>query len=94
MDRGEQIALELSATVEARGNEYGEVTRNFQRIASLWTAYMHNSERQVVITPEDVAPLMMLLKIARMQNPNGQDDFDTLLDIAGYAVCHARVTGQ
>lgn len=94
MDRGEQIALELSATVEARGNEYGEAERNFKRIASLWTAYMHNGGRQIVITPEDIAPMMILMKIARLQNPTAQDDFDTLLDIAGYAVCHARVTGQ
>ncbi len=92
MDRGEQIANELISIVDERGREYGDQTRNFQRIASLWTAYMHNSGRQVVISHKDVAPLMILMKLARMQNPTLKDDYDTLLDICGYAVCQARLT--
>lgn len=61
-----------------RAVDYGDAKENHIRIANLWEAYTG-----VEFTPEDVAVMMILLKIARfMQNGYHQD---TVVDIAGYA---------
>lgn len=62
-----------------RAQDYGDAKENHERIATLWAAY----KRGVEFTPEDVAVMMILLKIARfMENGYHQD---TVVDIAGYA---------
>ncbi|AFI24965.1 hypothetical protein [Mycobacterium phage SWU1] len=62
-----------------RAQDYGDAKENHERIATLWGAY----KRGVEFTPEDVAVMMILLKIARfMENGYHQD---TVVDIAGYA---------
>ncbi|QGJ87784.1 hypothetical protein SEA_BIANCATRI92_57 [Mycobacterium phage BiancaTri92] len=61
-----------------RAQDYGDARENHIRIATLWQAYTG-----VEFTPEDVAVMMILLKIARfMENGYHQD---TVVDIAGYA---------
>ncbi|ASW31398.1 hypothetical protein SEA_LOKK_54 [Mycobacterium phage Lokk] len=61
-----------------RAKDYGDAKENHIRIATLWKAYTG-----VEFTPEDVAVMMILLKIARfMENGYHQD---TVVDIAGYA---------
>lgn len=64
---------------DQRQKDYGDVTSTFNRIASLWTAYTG-----VLITPLDVAQMMILLKVARGKNNYKRDN---LVDIAGYAYC-------
>lgn len=62
-----------------RALDYGDAKENHERIATLWGAY----KRGVEFSPEDVAVMMILLKIARfMENGYHQD---TVVDIAGYA---------
>ncbi|AXH46796.1 hypothetical protein SEA_ACOLYTE_52 [Mycobacterium phage Acolyte] len=62
-----------------RAKDYGDARENHERIASLWNAYKQSD----TFTPEDVAVMMILLKIARfMENGYHQD---TVVDIAGYA---------
>ncbi|QCG76910.1 hypothetical protein SEA_XIANYUE_56 [Mycobacterium phage XianYue] len=62
-----------------RALDYGDAKENHERIAILWGAY----KRGVEFSPEDVAVMMILLKIARfMENGYHQD---TVVDIAGYA---------
>ena len=75
--------------VNVRGEEdYGDVLRNFELIAELWTAFL---QRQGVlassIEPDDVALMMILLKVAR---ESVQHKADNLVDIAGYA----EITGR
>ncbi|AOT24975.1 hypothetical protein PBI_KALPINE_55 [Mycobacterium phage Kalpine] len=62
-----------------RALDYGDAKENHERIATLWGAY----KRGVEFSPEDVAVMMILLKIARFME-NGYHN-DTVVDIAGYA---------
>ncbi|AER50290.1 phosphofructokinase [Mycobacterium phage Jeffabunny] len=61
-----------------RAKDYGDARENHQRIAKLWEAYTGKE-----YSPEDVAVMMILLKIARFME-NGYHE-DTVTDIAGYA---------
>ncbi|AIT13531.1 hypothetical protein SEA_SEMPERFI_58 [Mycobacterium phage SemperFi] len=62
-----------------RALDYGDARENHERIAGLWNSYKRGTE----FTPEDVAVMMILLKIARFME-NGYHN-DTVVDIAGYA---------
>lgn len=79
LKRADEIAGEDSA------RDYGHPRDNFQRIADLWNAYVsHMPDDQPGITPEDVAAMMILMKIARQQHTPKDDN---LVDIAGYVKC-------
>lgn len=68
-----------------RQKDYGHPLDNFTNIAELLNAYLNNSLRltgHASLQAENVADIMILLKIARLQN--GHHD-DSVLDIAGYA---------
>ncbi|QFP95538.1 hypothetical protein SEA_GAUGELDP_55 [Mycobacterium phage GaugeLDP] len=62
-----------------RAQDYGDALENHQRIASLWNAYL----QKPTVDHNDVAVMMILLKIARFME-NGYHE-DTVVDIAGYA---------
>lgn len=64
----------------ARENDYGTPEDNFGVIADLWTTYLDYE-----ITKQDVANMMILLKIARIKTGTGTDD--CYVDIAGYSAC-------
>jgi len=78
--------------VSERGAAYAPPADNFRRIASYWTAHLHATGRKVVITADDVSPMMILLKLARINAayPDGAG-LDNLVDIVGYALCHQSV---
>lgn len=81
------------AAVEDRAAVYAPPVENFRRIASYWTAHLHATGRQVVVTAEDVAPMMILLKMARMNAAHpAAGDPDNLVDIVGYAICHEKIS--
>lgn len=61
----------------SRQNEYGKAEDSFGRISDYWSAY-----KEVRISPHDVAIMMILLKVGRIQDKATRD---TLVDIAGYA---------
>lgn len=64
--------------VAEREQDYGDASISFARIAALWTAHL-NTE----VTPNDVALMMILLKVSRTKtSPYKHDNW---LDIAGYA---------
>ncbi len=75
--------LEKAAEIVSgdRQKQYGHVKDNFEMIARLWAAYL-----DIEVYADDVAHLMILLKIARAQ---GKRDFheDSYVDIAGYSRC-------
>ena len=62
-----------------RQRDYGVPLKNFARIAARWSVYLN-----LVITPLDVAIMMVDLKIARQQQTYKEDNF---LDIMGYISC-------
>ena len=89
-----EILEEAMEVVDGRGKSYGRPEDNFQRIARLWNAHLEN--RMMVdtagnkvlaemITPQDVAMMMALMKIARLENDSSHHD--SWVDIAGYAAC-------
>jgi len=61
-----------------RARDYGEPQQSFEKIAKLWSIYLHAE-----ITVTDVGMMMILLKVAR--NGRGKDKDDNFVDICGYA---------
>lgn len=83
--------------VSDRGLNYGRPEDNFARIAALWNAYLGNKGMLVNATNEvlegpDVALLLALVKVARLQNSPTHED--SWVDIAGYAACGADLTSR
>lgn len=64
----------------AREADYGTPEDNFGLISDLWTEYLGQ-----IITTEDVAMMMVLLKVARARAGHGSAD--NFIDICGYAAC-------
>ena len=67
-----------------REQDYGSPEDNFDTIAKLWTDYTGT-----LITSQDVAMMMVLLKVARIKNGGGSGD--SFVDIAGYAACGGEI---
>ena len=82
-----QECLEEAANLIAgnRNKQYGEPSDNFVRISKIWSVILG-----VDITPEDVAMMMVAVKIARYSSKSGFQP-DTWTDIAGYAGCGYEV---
>lgn len=74
------LLADCVGTLKQRGNEYGKVTEDFERIASLWNM-LHPDGR--FYKPHDVAMYMICLKLSRLTW--GPGNRDSWLDIAGYA---------
>lgn len=66
-----------------RSEAYGHPLDNHRRIAALWQAYL-DARKPGALTPQDVARMMILLKVARDIHAPKRDN---LVDIAGYARC-------
>jgi hypothetical protein len=74
-----QILLEAADLIDGqRNDQHGDKNANFTNIARLWSAYLG-----VEVSPEDVAFLMVLLKMARRWT--GCFNRDDYLDLCGYA---------
>ncbi len=67
-----------------RNEDYGDPGSNFRCIADMWSAYLDHK-----IEPHDVAALMILVKLSRVQASPGKRD--SWVDIAGYAGLGAEV---
>lgn len=65
-----------------RNKDYGHPRENFAAIAALWNAYIMHKDEPVLLL-QDVANMMILLKVARLNN--GVYHRDSVTDIAGYA---------
>ena len=67
-----------------RHNKHGDKIVNHENIARLWSGYLQNkTQLKINLLPEDVANLMILLKVARSQA--GQHNIDDYVDTCGYA---------
>lgn len=78
MDRSDILEEAKKAICTDRQNDYGEPEDNFLKIAHLWAVYLNHP-----VGYEDVANMMILLKIARIASGHGKDD--NWIDICGYA---------
>lgn len=68
-----------------RNKQYGGPEENFGRTAQIWSVILG-----IPISKEDVAMMMVGLKVARYANKGGFQP-DTWVDIAGYAGCGYEV---
>lgn len=84
MNRAETLDKAKACVCGQRDNEYGTPEDNFTIIAKLWSAY-----KGVEFTPNDIAMMMALLKIARIKTGTATDD--SYVDLAGYAACGAEI---
>lgn len=68
-----------------RNRQYGDPEDNFERTAQIWSVILG-----IKISNEDVAMMMIGLKVARYASKSGFQA-DTWIDIAGYAGCGYEV---
>ena len=68
-----------------RNKQYGSPEDNFERTAEIWSVILG-----IEISNEDVAMMMVGLKVARYASKSGFQP-DTWVDIAGYAGCGYEV---
>lgn len=84
VEYGKESILDEAKRLTSRDRQgnYGHPKDNFRRIADLWNAYLINRKQpQDPISTEDVAWMMVLLKIGRDLNKPTRDN---LVDTLGY----------
>ena len=74
----------------SRAETHGNKTENHKNIACLWNAYLGwRLGEGCLLTPKDVALMMVLLKVARTKcGAHNSDDF---IDMAGYSGVAAEI---
>jgi hypothetical protein len=70
MDRFEIFEEAKRLTATDRQDKYGTPYNNHRRIANLWSAYLDQE-----ITPEQVAIMMVLMKVARSMQEHHLDNY-------------------
>ena len=88
MTRTEALAAALTCICGDRDRQYGTPEKNFDKIAGLWSAYLGE-----YIRPEDVACMMTLFKIARIEGSN-YTSRDSWVDAIGYMACGAEIATE
>ena len=84
MNRSECLDKAKEIVNGARQENYGKPERNFNQIALYWSIYLDHD-----VSATDVALMMVLMKLARLQNKPDHDD--SWVDIAGYAANGAEL---
>jgi hypothetical protein len=75
-----------------RGQDYGHPSVEHKRIADYWSVYIADARGLGdSLTEQDVAMMMILLKIARQGH---KFKLDNVIDIAGYALCAHRMADR
>ena len=84
------IADEAKALVFGdRAAQYGDKLTNFTQMAMLFTGVLAH-KLNAPISPNEAALIMNQLKVSRLvKNPLARD---SLVDIAGYALCNEKIT--
>ena len=82
-----QMLRYAAATVSARGGTHGDWRENMENTAELWSAYLKQP-----IAAEQVAVMMVLVKVSRMTcGTLNHDDYDDLL---GYGALAAALVHE
>ncbi len=87
MTREETLKKACEIVMGEREGQYGSPENNFRKIADLWGVYLNK-----LLSADDVANMMILLKLARASN--GQYHEDNYVDICGYAACANEIVGK
>ena len=70
-----------------RQKDYDSPDKNFQRTANLWNGYLDSiGDRK--LTPNDIAMMMVLLKISREIYKHKED---SVVDAVGYLYCLYKI---
>ena len=78
---------------DSRAKTHGDKIKNHENIARLWSSYLQNkTQLSIVLSPEDVAQLMTLLKIARSQA--GEHNIDDYVDAVGYQAIAGEIANK
>ena len=86
LPRQQLLADAMEITSNDRNKAYGNPEDNFANIAAYWAPYFQQRFNVPLdITPQDVAHLMILMKMARLATNPGHRD--SVVDVAGYAAC-------
>lgn len=93
LERTKVLEEAILITGGDRAVNYGRPESNNQRIADLWNTYIGGrGQPEAPLTAGDVTLMMVLLKVARLQNnPLHRDSF---VDIAGYAAVGWETVAQ
>ena len=79
-----------------REKQYGKPEDNFAAVAQMWEVYLREQcvgeGADVRIAPEDVAMMMVLLKVGRLMT--GDYLADNYVDICGYVACAGEIAGK
>lgn len=70
-----------------REQDYGSPEDNFTTIAKFWSDYLDKD-----ISAQQVADMMILMKVSRIKNGGGTGD--SYVDIAGYAACGNEILSK
>jgi hypothetical protein len=73
-----ELAEQIKNTLQERGESYGSMYENHDRIANIWSVILGQE-----VTALQVVQCMIGVKLARLIQTPGHDD--SWLDIAGYA---------
>lgn len=79
-----------------REKQYGKPEDNFAAVAQMWEVYLRGQcvgeGADVRVAPEDVAMMMVLLKVGRLMT--GDYLADNYVDICGYVACAGEIAGR
>ena len=90
MTRREIIEAAERIVCTDRNLQYGAPEDSFNCIADFWTTYMaYRNPPAPHFEAEDVAVMMLLLKVARITT--GRNHLDNFIDICGYAACGGEI---
>lgn len=92
MKRDEILKAAEEIVTKDRNVQYGEPENNFAVIAEYWSTYLsqHNGGRAVLLTPMDVALMMVLFKLGRLTTARAVT-LDSFVDAAGYMACAGEI---
>lgn len=89
----EDIELQARKIVRkgAREAAYGKPGKDFSRTAMMWNGYLRE-KLHTDISPEDVAAMMVMLKLSRLaETPHHHD---SKVDAIGYMICYDRLQNE
>lgn len=70
--------------VKQRGQEHGNYVECFNAISTMWTAYFEAKGWTIPVSSDDVAKMMVLMKICRAAAGHANRE-DHYVDMIGYA---------
>jgi hypothetical protein len=88
VSRSEILDTAKQYVTKDRENEHGDMNDNFLTIASYWNVHLNIYH----IGPQDVAVMMALLKIARIEQ--NEKNLDNWVDACGYLSCGGEIIAR